>query len=92
VAITPDGRHALVTVRDDASSIFGVHLVDLATRRQDFIELASAPLATGIVAAENKGYVAQEHPEGRITIIDFDEPGGAPLTVTGFELGSRTAR
>ena len=92
VAITPDGEHALVTVRDDASSIFGVHLVDLATRRQDFIELASAPLATGIVAAENKGYVAQEHPEGRITIIDFDEPGGAPLTVTGFELGSRTAR
>jgi DNA-binding beta-propeller fold protein YncE len=92
VAITPDGEYALVTVRDDENAVFGVHLVELATRRQDFIELASAPLATGIVAAENKGYVAQEHPEGRITIIDFDEPGGTPRTVTGFELGSRTAR
>jgi DNA-binding beta-propeller fold protein YncE len=92
VAIAPDGEHALVTVRDDQRGVFGVHLVDLPTRRQDFIELASAPLATGIVAAENKGYVAQEHPEGRITIIDFREPGGAPRTVTGFELDSRTAR
>jgi hypothetical protein len=92
VAMTPDGHHALVTVRDDTTGVFGVHLVQLETRRQDYIELASAPLATGIVAAENKGYVAQEHPEGRITIIDFGEPGGSPRTVTGFELGSRTER
>jgi hypothetical protein len=91
VAMTPDGNKALVTVRDDDTSVFGVHLVDLPTRRQDFIELASAPLATGVVAGAHKGYVAQQHPEGRITIIDFDEPGGAPRTVTGFELGSRTA-
>jgi hypothetical protein len=92
VAMTPDGKKALVTVRDDDKHVYGVHLVDLPTRRQDLIELASAPLATGIVAGAHKGYVAQEYPEGRITIIDFDEPGGAPRTVTGFELGSRTAR
>ena len=33
------------------------------------------------------GYVAQQHPEGRITFIDLET--GAPETLTGFELADR---
>jgi hypothetical protein len=33
------------------------------------------------------GFVAQQHPEGRITFIDL--VSGEPRTITGFELGSK---
>jgi len=92
VAIAPDGEHALVTVRSDLTDVHGVYLVSMPSLRVDLIPLASPPLATGIVPAANKGYVAQEHPEGRITIIDFDSPGGAPRTLTGFELATRVTQ
>jgi hypothetical protein len=32
----------------------------------------------------NKAFVAQRHPEGRITFIDLET--GEPRTMTGFEL------
>ena len=92
VAIAPDGQHALVTVRSDLTDTYGVYLVSMPSLRVDLIPLASPPLATGIVPAANKGYVAQEHPEGRITIIDFDSPDGAPRTLTGFELATRVTQ
>ncbi len=92
VAIAPDGRHALVTVRSDTTNVHGVYLVSMPSLRVDLIPLASPPLATGVVPAANKGYVAQEHPEGRLTIIDFDSPGGAPRTLTGFELATRVTQ
>ena len=88
VAISPDGNNALVTVRNDAGSVYGVHWVQMPSLRVDEIRLASAPLATGIVPAAQKGYVAQLHPEGRLTLIDFSEPDGAPKTITGFELNA----
>jgi hypothetical protein len=34
-----------------------------------------------------KGFVAQSHPEGRITFIDL--VSGEPRTITGFELGAK---
>jgi hypothetical protein len=49
--------------------------------------IASPPLAVGVIAATNKGYVAQAHPEGRITFIDFEE--GGVRTLTGFELADK---
>jgi hypothetical protein len=92
VAIAPDGQHALVTVRSDIAGVYGVYLISMPSLRVDLIPLASPPLATGIVPAADKGYVAQEHPEGRLTIIDFDSPGGAPRTLTGFELATRVTQ
>jgi hypothetical protein len=83
----PKSEHALVTVRDDLKKVFGVYRVKLSTQQVDFDKLASPPLATGIVAAANKGYVAQLHPEGRITFIDFAT--GEVRTLTGFELGAK---
>ncbi len=89
VAIQPgaNSEHALVTVRDDAAKVFGVYLIRLANLQVDFVPLASPPLATGIVAAAGKGYVAQEHPDGRISFVDFTN--GSVRTLTGFELGAK---
>jgi hypothetical protein len=55
----------------------------------DRISLASEPLrsALGIVPDANKAFVAQRHPEGRITFIDLET--GDERTMTGFELAAR---
>jgi hypothetical protein len=50
-------------------------------------QLASQPIAAGIVAGASRGYVAQKHPDGRITFVDFTT--GAVRTLTGFELASQ---
>ena len=83
----PKSEHALVSVRDDAKKVFGVYRIKLSSQQVDFTKLASPPLATGIVGAAGKGYVAQLHPEGRITFIDF--ANGEVRTLTGFELGAK---
>jgi hypothetical protein len=53
----------------------------------DTYELASEPISAGIVAGANRGYVAQTHPDGRITFVDFST--GELRTVTGFELATQ---
>lgn len=83
----PKSEHALVSVRDDQKKVFGAYRVKLGNLQVDYTKLASPPLATGIVAAANKGYVAQLHPEGRITFVDF--ASGEVRTLTGFELGAK---
>jgi len=83
----PKSEHALVTVRDDATKKYGVYRIKLSTLQVDYSPLASPPLATGIVAAANAGYVAQQHPEGRITFLEFST--GKMRTLTGFELGAK---
>ncbi len=50
----------------------------------DSSPLATRPIAAGIVAGAGRGFVAQEHPDGRITFVDFDD--GEARTLTGFEL------
>ena len=87
IAFAPNSSQALVTIRGDLTKIFGVYVVGLPTLQVTPIVLASPPIATGVVAAANRGYVAQSHPEGRITFIPFDT--GTPQTLTGFDLGAR---
>lgn len=86
VAISPESPSlsALVTTRDDENGIYEAHLVRLPTLQVDQYPLASPPLATGIVSDVGFGYVAQQHPEGRITFIDLQD--GDAQTLTGFEL------
>jgi hypothetical protein len=86
VAISPESpsMSAVVTTRDDTTGIYEAHLVRLPTLQVDQYRLASPPLATGIVSDVGFGYVAQQHPEGRITFIDLEE--GDAQTLTGFEL------
>lgn len=83
----PKSEHALVTVRDDAKKVFGAYRITLANLAVDYVKLASPPLATGVVSAVSKGYIAQQHPEGRITFVDFGS--GEVRTLTGFELGAK---
>jgi DNA-binding beta-propeller fold protein YncE len=88
VAIAPaPGDRALVAVRDDTKKIYGVYVARLSNLQVDFVKLASPPLATGIVPAAGMGYVAQEHPEGRLTFVGLDD--GSVRTLTGFELGAK---
>jgi DNA-binding beta-propeller fold protein YncE len=83
------GRFALVTVGNEKSTKYGVFRVRLDTMQEDFLELASPPAtaATGIVDEVGRGFVAQIHPEGRITFIDLET--AQAHTITGFELAAR---
>jgi hypothetical protein len=87
IAIAPDSSQALITVRDDRAKTFGVYQVGLPGLQVTRLDLASPPISTGVVAAAARGYVAQRHPEGRITFIPFGT--GVPQTLTGFDLGAR---
>lgn len=80
---------ALVTVHDSSSAVRGVYVIGLANLEQNFVPLASDPLpgATGIVPLASRGFVAQRHPEGRITFIDLET--GNAQTVSGFEIAAR---
>ena len=53
----------------------------------DRYPLASPPIAVGAVPIAKRAFVAQQHPEGRLTFIDLDT--GVARTLTGFELSSR---
>jgi hypothetical protein len=87
VAIGASGNRAIVGERDDQKKVYGAWLVRVATQQVDRYELASPPLAVGILEAANRAYVAQKHPEGRVTFVDLDS--GLARTLTGFELAAR---
>jgi len=84
-----DTGKALVTVHDSRNSAHGVYVIGLANLEQNFVQLASEPLpgATGIVPLAKRGFVAQKHPEGRITFIDLET--GVAQTLSGFEIAAR---
>ncbi|MEO8178793.1 MAG: hypothetical protein ABI895_08170 [Deltaproteobacteria bacterium] len=87
LAQTPSGLRGLVTTRDDAHGIHAAYLVRMPSLQVDRIDLSSPPIAVGLLPEFGVGYVAQQHPEGRITFIDLET--GAPQTLTGFELADR---
>ncbi len=87
VALTPSGDRAIVAERDDATRVYGAYLVRSTTQQVDRYDLASPPIAVGAVVGAKRAYVAQKHPEGRLTFIDLDT--GLARTLTGFELGAR---
>ena len=83
-------ERALVTVSNPAQNSFGAFLVRMPSLQVDFSSLPSQPLSTGTVPSAGpagKAFVAQAHPEGRITFIDLAD--GAGREITGFELSSK---
>jgi hypothetical protein len=89
LAFDAAGQFALVTVGNEKSNAYGVYRVRLDTMQEDLVALASPPSlgATGIVEQVGRGFVAQQHPEGRITFIDLESANAH--TITGFELAAR---
>lgn len=87
VAFSPEGAQAVIATRDLVKRKYGVYLVTLESYQQSFVELSSPPLAAGIVPDARRAFVAQAHPEGRITFIDLDT--GSEHTLTGFELAAK---
>lgn len=79
-------ERAVVTVSDPESGTFGAFLVRTPNLQVDFSSLPSRPLATGSVPTAAKAFVAQQHPEGRITFIELSD--GQSREITGFELSS----
>lgn len=88
VALDPQSsERAIVTVSDPATGVFGAYFVRMPSLQVDFSALSSRPLSSGTVPAAQKGFVAQEHPEGRITFIDLAD--GLSREITGFELSAK---
>jgi hypothetical protein len=88
VALDPDNsERAIVTVSDPSAGLFGAYFVRMPSLQVDFGALPSRPLSSGTVPAAQKGFVAQEHPEGRITFIDLAD--GQSREITGFELSAK---
>jgi hypothetical protein len=87
VALSPTSDRAVITERDDKKKIFGVYLAKLPELAVVRYPLASPPIAAGVVGGARRAYVAQQHPDGRITFLDLDS--GLARTLTGFELAAR---
>ncbi|HRI69692.1 MAG TPA: hypothetical protein PK156_35930 [Polyangium sp.] len=87
VAVSPSGHEALVATGDEMHPQFRLYYASMPSLEVKKVQLASQPIAAGIVACAKRGYVAQKHPDGRITFVDFQT--GSVLTLTGFELASQ---
>ena len=79
---------AIVTV-SDGTARFAAYVVRMPELVIDTVKLPSRPLAgaTGLVPDAGMAYIAQAHPQGRITFINLET--GVPRTITGFELSAK---
>jgi len=79
---------AVVTV-SDGNANFSAYVVRMPELVIDSVKLPSRPLpgATGLVPEAGVAYIAQSHPQGRITFINLET--GVPRTITGFELAAK---
>src|SRR6478735_5325040 len=79
---------AVVTV-SDGKSIFSAYVVRMPELVVDSVKLPSRPLpgATGLVPEAGVAYIAEAHPQGRITFINLET--GVPRTITGFEISAK---
>ena len=87
VAFAPESDRAVVTLRDDRTKVYGAAIAHFPSLAVDTYSLSSPPTAAGIAARARRAFIAQEHPEGRITFIDLAT--GQARTLTGFELAAR---
>lgn len=87
IAVAPTGDHALIATGDDTRKIFQLVIASMPSLKVKKLPLASLPIAAGIVPSANRGYVAQKHPDGRITFVDLAT--SEARTITGFELATQ---
>jgi hypothetical protein len=87
IAVAPAGDHALVAAGDATSKVYQLLIASMPSLEVQKLPLASLPIAAGIVAGAGRGYVAQQHPDGRITFVDLKT--NEARTITGFELATQ---
>jgi hypothetical protein len=95
VAISPMSDHALISVTN-SNGVNDLYVGLMPSLQVLDYPLASPPIAVGIVAGADRGYVAQDYGEGRITFVDLSGQGcdaaapcGQARTITGFDLSAR---
>lgn len=86
-AVAATNDRAIIAERDDKTQVYGAYLARMPELMVERLALASPPIAVGIVAGAKRAFVAQQHPEGRLTFVDLET--GTARTLTGFELASR---
>jgi YVTN family beta-propeller protein len=85
--IVPDSGYLFILFRDDQRGIREVQKVEAKSFLVQPIPLGSPPISLGTVPGSERVFVNQDHPDGRITLIDWKT--NETRTVTGFELNSR---
>jgi hypothetical protein len=85
--VVPDGSAVFVMFRNDTSGLREVQKIEAQSFLVTTTSLGSPPTSIGSVALTKQVFVSQEHPDGRITFIHWEN--GERQTVTGFELNSR---
>jgi hypothetical protein len=85
--MVPDGSFLFLLLRDDDSGVREAQKVEAKSFLVQTIALGSPPLSVGAVPKSQRVFVNQDHPDGRITFIDWTT--NETRTVTGFELNSR---
>jgi hypothetical protein len=85
--VVPDGSALFVLFDDAGKTLREVHRVGLESFLVDRVVLGSPPTSVGAVPGTRRVFVGQEHPDGRISFIDWET--GDVESVTGFELNSR---
>lgn len=85
--IVPDGSNMFILFNNPALAEREVQRVGLESFLVKSLILGSPPVSVGAVPKSKKVFVGQEHPDGRITFIDWTND--KTESVTGFELNSR---
>lgn len=89
VAMVPDGSFLFILFRNDSLELREIHRVSLASFLVDpILQLENPPVSVGIAPASHSVFINLEHPDGRMTFLDWQDPSQLK-TVTGFELNSR---
>jgi hypothetical protein len=87
-AITPNSTDIFVLLRDDTTSVRIAQRMSLASFTTTDYQLGSPPSSVAALSEKtHKVFVGQEHPQGRITFIDWLT--GDVESVTGFALSGR---
>ena len=81
--ILPEAQWLFVLFEQD----WQVECMPLKSFVPEQVTLASRPVAMGVVPDSRRLFVGQEHPDGRITFIDWETL--ETTSVTGFELNSK---
>ncbi len=82
--MVPDGNYLFLLF---AGGVREVQKVETKSLLVTTSQLGSPPISIGSVPKSERVFVNQEHPDGRITFIDWTT--SKARTVTGFELNSR---